>query len=65
MSKAGLDHLMKIFAEVLREQGIQVNGLDPGAIDMDTFMQDAQNVRLKTPERLARLSVFLISEIGM
>ena len=31
---------------------------------MDTFMQDEQNVRSKTPERLARSSVFLASEIG-
>lgn len=31
---------------------------------MDTFMQDEQNDRSKTPEGLARISVFLASEIG-
>lgn len=38
VSKAGLDHFTRILAEELKVYNIQVNGLDPGA--MDTRMQD-------------------------
>jgi NAD(P)-dependent dehydrogenase (short-subunit alcohol dehydrogenase family) len=56
-SKAALHHMSRIWAEELREEGIQVLSVDPG--DMDTPLHalavpDADPATLKRPETAAR-----------
>ena len=60
VSKAGLDHLSRIWAEELGSLGVNVISIDPG--EMDTAMHaaampDANRAELTRPEQVARALV--------
>jgi NAD(P)-dependent dehydrogenase (short-subunit alcohol dehydrogenase family) len=55
-SKAGLDHLMRVFAAELEGTGVRVLSVDPGEMDTDMHaeaMPDADRAALAAPATVA------------
>jgi NAD(P)-dependent dehydrogenase (short-subunit alcohol dehydrogenase family) len=65
ISKAGLDHLTRVWAAELQGTGVRVNSVDPG--DMDTAMKrasepDGDASQWAKPETVTAVFVFLASD---
>jgi 3-oxoacyl-[acyl-carrier protein] reductase len=72
-SKAGLIGLTKSLAEAVADQNVRVNGIAPGLIEtdiiadvdqaaLDTIINATPMQRIGTPEEIAELATFLLSE---
>jgi 3-oxoacyl-[acyl-carrier protein] reductase len=72
-SKAGLIGLTKSLAEAVADKNLRVNGIAPGLIEtdiiadvdqaaLDTIIQATPMKRIGTPEEIAELATFLLSE---
>ena len=73
LSKRALNGMTQGFAEKLAKDGITVNGLAPGVTvtPMASKFMDTDNLayynplrRAETPEEIANLAVFLVSNLG-
>ncbi len=67
VSKAALDHLSRLWAAELTDQGVRVLSIDPGDMDTDLHRQalpDADPATLARPELVATRILSLLREAG-